>query len=129
ASSIWGHSIPTGGQTMLSTAMQSTRRRALLSTGLPLAGAALLGACGQQGGQQTDTPDATPKEVLWGTYTPPSDARAAMLRDMWQMAEKATGVKITVVEETSGTAWDKRQTELAAGTTSVDITYNQLNWV
>jgi multiple sugar transport system substrate-binding protein len=114
---------------MLSTALQSSRRRALLGTGLPLAGAALLGACGQQGGQQTDKPDATPKEVLWGTYTPPSDARAAMLKDMWQMAEKATGVKITVVEETSGTAWEKRQTELAAGTTSVDITYNQLNWV
>jgi ABC-type glycerol-3-phosphate transport system substrate-binding protein len=52
-----------------------------------------------------------------------------MLKEMWQMAEQATGVRITVVEETSGTAWEKRQTEQAAGTTSVDITYNQLNWV
>jgi hypothetical protein len=72
--------------------------------------------------------DGTPAEVLWATYAPPSDVRADMWKETWKMAEQATGLKITVVEEAS-VAWQKRQTELAAGMTSVDITYNQLNWV
>jgi maltose-binding protein MalE len=114
-----------------------TRRTVLgrgLSGGATLAGALALAACGQSAqsgpaGQGAPGANATPTEVLWATYTPPSDVRAEMWNETWRQASKATGLKITVVEETSATAWQKRQTELAAGTTSTDITYNQLNWV
>lgn len=102
-------------------------RRGLLATGV--SAAAAVAACGPLAPVAGPKPISGPREVLWGTYTPPTDARAPMLKETWQMAEKATGIKITVIEETSGTAWQKRQTEFAAGTSEVDITYNQLNWV
>jgi len=109
-------------------------RRAVLNGAAGGAVALALAACGQSGqtgqaGQGTPGASGTPAEVLWATYAPPSDVRADMWKETWKLAEQATGLKITVIEETSGTAWQKRQTELAAGTTSVDITYNQLNWV
>ena len=104
-------------------------RRFVLGSAAPVAGGALLAACGLGGGEGASKTDGTPKEVLWATYTPPTDVRADMLNQTWRLAEKATGLKITVVEETSGTAWQKRQTEFAAGTTTTDISYNQLNWV
>jgi multiple sugar transport system substrate-binding protein len=103
-------------------------RRTIVFGGVSAIGAAVA-ACAAPGGQSGPGADSTPTEVLWATYAPPSDARAEMWKDTWRMAEQATGLRITVVEETSGTAWQKRQTELAAGTTSTDITYNQLNWV
>jgi multiple sugar transport system substrate-binding protein len=67
-------------------------------------------------------------EVLWGTYLAPSDPRADMVKDAWRTVEKTTGLKITVVEETSNIIWDKRQTEFAAGTTGVDICYLTTAW-
>jgi multiple sugar transport system substrate-binding protein len=114
---------------MNQTTTRVTRRTMVAGTGASSA-ALWLAACGplrdQAGGPK---PDATPKEVLWATYAPPTDARAELWKETWRLAEQANGLKITVIEETSGTAWQKRQTEFAAGTTSTDITYNQLNWV
>jgi multiple sugar transport system substrate-binding protein len=102
------------------------------------AGAGLLGAagvalagCGQAGsgeGSTSPAADGTPQEVLWSNYAAPSDPRSEWWKETWKAAERATGLKITPVEEAS-VSWQKRQTESAAGMTSVDITYNQLNWV
>jgi multiple sugar transport system substrate-binding protein len=108
-------------------------RRAVLSAAAGGAATLALAACGQSGptgqaGQGAPAANGTPAEVVWGNPTPPSDVRAEMWKETWKLAEQATGLKITVVEEAS-VAWQKRQTELAAGMTSVDITYNQLNWV
>jgi multiple sugar transport system substrate-binding protein len=67
--------------------------------------------------------------VLWGTYLAPSDPRADMVKSAWRTVEQQTGLKITVVEETSNIIWDKRQTEFAAGTSAVDICYLTTAWV
>jgi multiple sugar transport system substrate-binding protein len=117
---------------MVQPAPRATRRAVL--TGAAGATTLALAACGQStppgaAGQGTPGAAGPPAEVLWATYAPPSDVRADMWKQTWKLDEQATGLKITVVEETSSTAWQKRQTEFAAGTTSVDITYNQLNWV
>ncbi|HEX2327007.1 MAG TPA: extracellular solute-binding protein, partial [Chloroflexota bacterium] len=110
----------------------TSRRTLIRAAGAGLLGGAgvALAGCGQAGsGEGSTSPaDGTPQEVLWSNYAPPSDPRSEWWKETWKLAEQATGLKITVVEEAS-VAWQKRQTELAAGMTSVDITYNQLNWV
>jgi multiple sugar transport system substrate-binding protein len=110
----------------------ASRRTLIRAAGASLMGAAgvALAGCGQAGSGEGSgpAPDGTPREVLWGNPIAPSDPRAELWKETWKAAEQATGLKITLVEEAS-VAWQKRQTELAAGMTSVDITYNQLNWV
>jgi multiple sugar transport system substrate-binding protein len=101
-------------------------RRAVTASGL--GGSLLLAACDAAGGQAPPAPITGPKEVTWSNYIAPSDPRAALWKETWKLAEKATGVKINVIEEFQ-VVWDKRQTEFAAGMTSADIMYNQTNWV
>jgi len=107
-------------------------RRAAIGGALSLGGAGVaLAACGGPGGAGPagQAPGAPPQEVLWGTYVAPSDPRAEPLKETWRTVERMTGVKVTVVEETSNVIWEKRQTEFAAGSTGVDICYLTTSWV
>ena len=103
-------------------------RRAFVAAGASVGAVTALAACGLPGGQSNQRADTIGKEVLWGTYLAPSDPRADMVKSAWRTVEKMTGIKITVIEETSGIIWDKRQTEFAAGMTAVDLTYLTTAW-
>ena len=107
---------------------RTLRRRLLLS--VPVGGAAAaVAACATPGGQAGQSPTAPQQTVVWGNYVAPSDARAQYLLDTWRMAEKATGVKIEVVDDSDPQMWVKRQAEFAGGSVPVDIMKNQINWV
>jgi multiple sugar transport system substrate-binding protein len=101
-------------------------RRAVVAAGLTAIPA--LAACGMPGGQSAPGSSLAGTEVLWGTYLAPSDPRAEMVKDAWRTVERQTGLKITVIEETSNIIWERRQTEFAAGTTAVDICYLTTAW-
>ena len=101
-------------------------RRAVLSGAAGGAVALALAACGQSGqtgqaGQGTPGASGAPVEVLWATYAPPSDVRADMWKETWKMAGRPPGSRSTSSGSRASTTWHKRQTETAAGTTSVDI--------
>jgi multiple sugar transport system substrate-binding protein len=104
-------------------------RRAFVAAGVTSCAAVAAAACGVAGDQSIQKSKLQGTEVLWGTYLAPSDPRADMVKSAWRTVEQMTGLKITVIEETSGIIWDKRQTEFAAGTTAVDICYLTTAWV
>jgi ABC-type glycerol-3-phosphate transport system substrate-binding protein len=90
--------------------------------------AALAGACAPPGAQAPAATSVAPPEVLWSLQFPPEDARTRAWIETWRRTAQATGLHVTVVSEGSD-RWTKRQAEFAAGSTSVDIMGNQLNWV
>jgi ABC-type glycerol-3-phosphate transport system substrate-binding protein len=110
-------------------------RRQVLRTGVPGMSIGLAacrpGAGGERGASGlANAPGqiAGPKEMTWSCYQL-GEARQKLWDDAFKMAEKATGVKITVVWEAGQGYWDKRQAEAAADAVSTDVMINQLNWV
>ena len=89
----------------------------------------MLAACGVGGssGNAEATKAAAPKAITY-VKTASADAFDRAWQEWFDAAEKATGIKTTVVREPSAGFWDKRQQEYAGGTAPADFTYNQLNW-
>jgi hypothetical protein len=78
-------------------------RRALIGAGTAASAVLTAAACGLPGARSGRSASLAGTEVVWGSYVAPSDARSAMFKDAWRTVEKQTGLKITVVEETSET--------------------------
>jgi ABC-type glycerol-3-phosphate transport system substrate-binding protein len=89
----------------------------------------VLAACGVGGssGNAEATKAAAPKAITY-VKTASADAFDRAWQEWFDAAEKATGIKTTVVREPGVGFWDKRQQEYAGGTAPADFTYNQLNW-
>src|SRR5919202_2883909 len=103
-------------------------RRTLLRSGAPVGLALLVTACGAGPSPGSQRPAAPPQEIIWSRQ-PLGGPRESYQLAFNRRAEEATGVKITDTLEPGGTPYlEKRQAEFAAGTTAVDIMYNQLNW-
>ena len=108
-------------------------RRMVVQSGSAVAAAGASGAlaaCGIGGAQSSAeaTKAAAPKEVTL-VKTSSADNFDRAWQDMFDIGQKATGIKTTIVREPGGTAfWEKRQQEFAGGVANNDITYNQLNW-
>ena len=105
-----------------------SRRGILAQTGAGGA-AALLAACGVSSGSSSAeaTKAAAPKAITY-VKTASADNFDRAWQEWFDAAEKATGIKTTVVREPSAGFFDKRQQEYAGGTAPADFTYNQLNW-
>jgi ABC-type sugar transport system substrate-binding protein len=106
----------------------STTRRAVLGGGAAAGTAAFLAACGAGGssGNADATKAALPKQITY-VKTASADAFDRAWQDTFDAAEKATGIKTTIVREPSAGFWDKRQQEYAGGSAAADFMYNQLN--
>lgn len=112
--------------------MTGVTRRAVMGVGAASAPVALLAACGV--GPFT-TPGSGPggvsgpKEVVWSMTGTGGGPREVLWDETFKIMSKATGLQITFQLEPQVGYWDKRQAEHAAGAVSVDIMYNQLDWV
>jgi multiple sugar transport system substrate-binding protein len=104
----------------------------ILTAGAAAAGAAATARCGgttaAPGGVPPGADITGPKEIAW-SLTDLGDAWRQAWNDTYRLAEQATGIKITASWEPGSGYWDKRQAEVAAGAPSVDLMYNQTNWV
>lgn len=72
-------------------------------------------------------PKAEPQVLRISNYHSPEDARWTALSQTFAEGAEALGITIETPQEYRE-VWQKRTTEFAAGTTTVDITYNQNNW-
>ena len=72
-------------------------------------------------------PETGVREITISNYHSPEDARWKALSETYRIGEEALGIKINTTPEYREVN-TKRATEWAAGTATVDITYNQLNW-
>ena len=72
-------------------------------------------------------PKAEPQVLRISNYHSPEDARWTALSQTFAEGAEALGITIETPPEYRE-VWQKRTTEFAAGTTTVDITYNQNNW-
>jgi len=73
-------------------------------------------------------PKMVVKEITISNYHSPEDPRWKALSETFKIGEQALGMKINTTLEFREVQ-QKRNAEFAAGTTNVDITYNQVNWV
>jgi multiple sugar transport system substrate-binding protein len=107
--------------------MGTTRRAVIQGVGLSGTATVWLAACGTQGQPSTGGTSGPPAQIVWSKAQDgePTDTN---WKQLVTTATQATNVNITPVID-SGDFWTKRQTEYAAGTTTTDIMYNQLNWV
>ena len=119
----------------------STRRQVLAAT-VGAASALTLAACGavpvappaeapqteEKPAPKAEAPPETEvRELTISNYHSPEDPRWTAISETYRIGEEALGIKINTTPEYREVN-QKRATEWAAGTTTVDITYNQLNW-